>query len=233
LIKKLPIIFLVLFIGLSGYLGYRLFALDKAHTLLEKNLAQTQHKVQLLQKKYAEQKAQVATLQRAKLMVEGLKRQAELKAEELAKQVEQQKTQLAAMEKKVGANVQALEARLADKDRKINQWKEQYGKLKDAFQLAKKTIAERDASIAKLEESNSELESELQFTQRTRDRYRNNNHEMASTAQSILARYDEDGVFGKTLLEVEPFTQIKKVELEKLIQEYLDQIDDQVIRERE
>jgi hypothetical protein len=56
---------------------------------------------------------------------------------------------------------------------------------------------------------------------------------MAVTAQSILARYDEKGVFANTILNVEPFTQIKKVELEQLIQDYMDSIDDHTIRDRE
>ena len=77
------------------------------------------------------------------------------------------------------------------------------------------------------------LESDLQFATRTKDRYLKNNHTMAATAQSILARYDENGVFADTILRTEPFTQLKKVELEKLIQEYLDKIDDTTIRDQQ
>lgn len=226
-------IVIIILIGLSGYLGYRLVTLDKAHEVLTKDLKKTSHRATLLQKKYAEQKARTAALQRAKLTVEGLKRQAEMKAEALAEQLEQQAVKLAAMERKGGGKVKALEARLAEKDSVIAQWKEKYAELSKAFQLAKKTIGERDATIAKMEENTRELESELQFATRTRDRYLVNNKEMAATAQSILARYDEDGIIAKTIMQVEPFTKIKQVELEQLIQEYVDQIDDQVIRDRE
>lgn len=231
--KILFILFLVLFIALSGYLGYRLYRLDQAHTALASALQRESHRVALLKKKYAEQKAQTASLQRAKLMVEGLKRQAEMKADELQKELEAQKAVIASMKGKDDAKVKALEARLAEKEKYLAQWKEKYDELSDAFNKAKTIIAEKNTAIDRLEADKQELESELDMTRRTRDRYFKHNHEMANIAQSILARYDEDGVFATTLLEVEPFTQIKKVELEKLIQGYLDQIDDQVIRDRQ
>lgn len=232
--KKIAIgLVIALLIGLSGYLGYRLTVLDKAQKQLAEDLKRTAHRSDLLQQKYAEQKAQTATLHRAKLTVEGLKRQAEMKAEALEKELQTQKAAIAAMENKDDAKVKALEARLAEKEGVLAQWKEKYGELSQAFQQARKIIGERDAAIAQMEENTRRLESELQFATRTRDRYLANNKEMAATAQSILARYDEDGVFAKTLLDVEPFTQIKKVELEQLIQDYLDSIDNQTIRDRE
>jgi chromosome segregation ATPase len=234
-VGKKIIIGLVLFlcVGLSGYLGYRLNALSTAHAALEQDLKKTAHRADLLQRKYAEQKAQATAFQRAKLNVEGLKRQAEMKADALAREVDEQAARIVSMEKKIAAGVKALEDRIAAKDNAIAQWKEKYAQLSAAFGQAKGIIGERDATIAQMEENTRQLESELQFVTRTRDRYRTDNKEMAVTAQSILARYDEEGVFAKTLLHVEPFTQIKKVELEQLIQDYLDSIDDHTIRDRE
>lgn len=231
--KVLLIIFVVLLIASGGYLGYRLYRLDQAHTALAEELKREFHRAELLKKKYAEQKARVTALQRAKLTVEGLKRQAEMKADELQKELYAQKAVIASMKGKDVAKVKALEARLAEKETILAQWKEKYDELSNAFNKAKTIIAEKNTAIDRLEANKQELESELDRTQRTRDRYFKHNHEMANIAQSILARYDEDGVFAKTILDVEPFTQIKKVELEKLIQEYLDQIDDKIIRDRE
>lgn len=231
--KKIAIgIILLLLVGLSGYLGYRLYNLSEAHAALGEEFDREVHRSELLQRKYAEQKAQVAGLQRAKLTVEGLKRKAEMKVEALEKDLARQKAAIAAMENKDDSRVKALAARVAEKQDLIDQWKVKYGELSDAFKQAKKIIAERDATIAKLEDDNRELESNLELARRTRDRYLAHNKKLAAISQSILARYDEDGVFAKTILDVEPFTQIKKVELEKLIQAYLDQIDDQVIREQ-
>ena len=224
---------LLLLAGLSAFLGYRLYNLTEAHAVLADELEKTSHRADLLQRKYAEQKARNAAVQRDKLMIEGLKRQAELKAETLEKELEKQKAAIAAMDNKGEVKVRALEARLEEKQSIIEQWKEKYGALSNAFGEAKKIIADKNGAIDKLEANKQELESELQMTQRTRDRYFKHNREMADIAKSILARYDEDGVFAKTILSVEPFTQIKKVDLEKLIQTYLDKIDDQVIREHQ
>ena len=139
---------------------------------------------------------------------------------------------MAALKKKVGTNVKVLEDQIASLNATIDEWRGKHQAMTEEYLAARKTISERDATIAKMEDSISQLESDLQFATRTKDRYLKNNHQMASTAQSILARYDDDGVFADTLLRAEPFTQLKKVELEKLIQEYLDNIDNQVIRDQ-
>ena len=170
------------------------------------------HRADLLQRKYTEQKAQTSSLQRAKLTVEGLKRQAEMKADELTKELEKKSLEMAAQEKKVGTNVKTLEVRIDDLNTKINEWKEKYNALSEDNRKARKTIAERDATIAKMGDNISQVESDLQFATRTRDRYLEHNHQMAATAQSILARYDENGVFADTILHVEPFTPNKKGE---------------------
>lgn len=232
--KKISIgLLIIALVSLSGYLGYRLYMLSEAHTALAEALEKTSHRADLLQRKYAEQKAQSAALQRAKLMVEGLKRQAEMTAEALAGQLAAQKDEMADIEKKIGGKVKLLEEKIAERNDVIAQWKEAHAKLTDKVKEAMKTIRQRDATIADQETQISELQSELEFASRTRDRYFSENREMAGIAKSILARYDEKGIFATSLLHVEPFTQIKKVELEQLIQGYLDKIDDHVIRDRE
>ena len=219
--------------SLSGYLGYRLHTLSQAYAALEDELDRTSHRADLLQRKYAEQKAQSASLQRAKLTVEGLKRQAEMKVEALAEQLEAKNAEIADVEKKINGRITGLEAKIAERNDVINQWKVAHAKLTDTFKEAKRTIAQRDETIANMEAQAGELESQLDFTRRTRDRYLSENHKMADISKSILARYDEKGIFATALIHVEPFTQIQKVELEKLIQDYLDGIDDHVIRDGE
>ena len=72
-------------------MGYRWYTLDQAHTALNEDFDRLSHRAELLQRKYTEQKARTAALQRAKLTVEGLKRQAEMKAEELTKVLDKRK----------------------------------------------------------------------------------------------------------------------------------------------
>ena len=68
---------------LSGYLGYQLSQLSKAHTALNRDHKKLTSRADLLQKKYTEQKARTTALQRAKLTAEGFQRQAEMKVEEI------------------------------------------------------------------------------------------------------------------------------------------------------
>ena len=224
-------ILIALLFGLSGYLGYRLNELTNAHATLTREHNKLNHRADLLQKKYAEQKARTTALQRAKLTAEGLQRKAELKVEEVNKQMDALTTEMQALEKKAEAKNKVLEERIAARDKAIEKWKESHEKLTEKVREYRATINEREATIAKLEEDARELESELQFATRTRDRYLAENQKMAATSKSILVRYDEKGIFADTIMQVEPFTQIKKVELEKIIQAYLDEIDDNTIRD--
>lgn len=230
--KKIVISLLFfLLIGLSGYLGYQLNKVSNAHASLTQDHERLNSRVDLLQKKYAEQKARTTALQRAKLTAEGFQRQAETKVEEIKTQMDAMAAEMQSLEEKAEAKNKVLEERIAARDRAIEKWKESHEKLTARIREARATIGERDATIAKLEEDMQGLESELQFASRTRDRYLAENKELAETSKSILVRYDEKGIFADTIIPVEPFTQIKKVELEKLIQSYLDDIDDHTIRD--
>ena len=218
---------------LSGYLGYQLSQLSKAHTALNRDHKKLTSRADLLQKKYTEQRARTTALQRAKLTAEGFQRQAEMKVEEIKKKMAVQESEMAALQQKAEKKKKILEARIVARDEAIEKWKESHAKLTAKIKEARATIKKRDGSIAKMEEEIQELESELQFATRTKDRYLANNKQMAATAKSILARYDEKGIFSETIVTVEPFTQIKKVELEKIIQDYLDHIDSQMIRDKQ
>lgn len=234
MVRKLTVwIIVIIMAALCSFLGYRLHTLSEAHAALIKERDATNRRADLLQHKYVEQKAQAAAMQRAKLAAEGLTRQAEQKIHELSAQLKQQTAEMATIEKKVGAKVIALETRIKEKDDAIEKWREKLDALTESYRQAQKTVKQRDRKIADMEEDLRQLQSDLQFASRTRDRYHSENQKMANTAKSILARYDEKGVFATSILKVEPFTQIKKVELEKLIQAYLDKIDDQTIRDEE
>jgi chromosome segregation ATPase len=229
--KMFAVLLLFLLAALCGYLGLRLYALDKAHAALAVELERAEHRGRLLQSKYTEQKAQTAAMQRARLTAEGLKRQAEMQVEELTRQVEAQGAEIAVLKQRSSSRAGELEARLAERQALIEQWKERFAQETEAHRQARKEIAERKAEIAALQESVRGLEAELTAARRTQERYRAHNREMAATAQSILVRYDGGGTFAKTLLKVEPFTQLGKVQLEQTIQQYLDDIDHQTIRE--
>jgi chromosome segregation ATPase len=220
-------IFLGLLVILSCFLGYKLYALNEAHKAQTAELEKTTHRAKLLQKKYTAQKAQTAALQRAKLTVEGLKRKAEMEAEKLMEELEA----LKASKSEVNEDVKLLEARIMELETNLEAWEKKYNGMSAKYRGAKKTIAKRDSTISSMKGTIGELQAELEYSRRTQQRYLSNNQEMAAISQSILARYDEKSVIAKDIIKAEPFTQIKKVELEKLIQAYLDQIDEKVIRE--
>lgn len=93
------------------------------------------------------------------------------------------------------------------------------------------TIQERDREIKQLVEIRQRLQNELKRVNQTYDRCAENNAGMYAVASEVLHRYEGKG-FKDRVLEKEPFTQIKKVELERLVQEYRDKIDSQKLRSK-
>jgi hypothetical protein len=51
------------------------------------------------------------------------------------------------------------------------------------------------------------------------------NSRFSKLAEELIGAYENKG-FGSSLIQAEPFTQLKKVEIEKLVEKYRDQIDD-------
>lgn len=77
----------------------------------------------------------------------------------------------------------------------------------------------------------NEKEKELAQLRAKYNQCAEHNARLYSIGEELIDRYQRKSVMG-SLLEREPFTQIKKVELENLVQDYKDKIDRQVIRSK-
>jgi hypothetical protein len=76
----------------------------------------------------------------------------------------------------------------------------------------KKTAGEKQA-----------LQADLKRTTRELGTCSSNNADLALIAEELVKRYKNKG-FGAVLLEKEPLTQVRKVELEQLTNQYLEDI---------
>jgi chromosome segregation ATPase len=81
------------------------------------------------------------------------------------------------------------------------------------------TLQEREKELRQLAE-----DSRLRY-----DRCAEHNTRLYTIAEDVIHKYESRGVV-KTLLANEPFTQIKRVELEKLVEEYKDKVDQEKLR---
>jgi chromosome segregation ATPase len=229
--KKTAVIFLMIAVfGVLAYLSVEIIQLHKAMQGLEQDLEKAEKTSTLLKRKYTEEKSRASAMQRARLFAEGQLRQAEQKAEAL-------QTKLDEIETIQGQSLKRCEDKYAKANgeihrlrKAIEKWRETYAErtkmLKETMATLKKSEAENDRRGEKI----AALESDLERESRRNERYLGQNKKMAEISQSILANYDNQAAF-KSLLHVEPFTKLKQVELEKIIQDYLDELDATVIRD--
>jgi chromosome segregation ATPase len=224
------VLILLLSFGAAVFFYFETTKLSKTVQTLEHDIDRAEKVGVLLKRKYAEEKAGAAAMHRQALYAEGQKRQAEQKVEALTAELKNYETNKKLELKKWEDKLSQATAEI-DRLKEANEkWRETYN---ERTELLKQTIAklkDKEAVVERQGEKIAGLESDLERENRRNERYLGHNKKMAAISKSILAKYDDKGVF-TSLKQVEPFTQLKQVELEKIIQEYLDGLDGAVIRE--
>ncbi len=170
-----------------------------------------------------------ATAEKERLTAENVKIIAEL--DQLKKQVEQDKkdkSRLEAIEKKLGAeieyqkkNVDQMRGRLEDATTRIHEVIDKFNALNQS---------KNDLAL-----EHNQLKSTQQFTSTELKRCESNNRKMYEHTKTIVNGYEKCHDLGilDTLVGTEPFTQIKSVEFENIVQEYEDKLRKQQFHKTE
>lgn len=192
---------------------YGVYSLFSQRNALSGEVAELNVKVVQLKNKYAEQKAMAEAMLRAKQAAESGNRLAEsLKQENEKLQEEKRKAAVAA----------------ANQEAQIGEMKDRFAQQRSAFDKLKgessQTIQEKNQKIAVLTKDRDSLKVSLTQETAQHGRCKKNNAELAAISTEVVKKYKNKGVLG-SMVSSEPLTQIKKVEHEKLCQEYLDTID--------
>jgi chromosome segregation ATPase len=155
-----------------------------------------------------------------------------------AEKLRKEKEQLAAENKtlKTGtdsltASKAALEKKHAASEARAALLESKNGQLTEGLA---RTEADRHALEQKQRETFQTLqerEKDLKALNRKYDQAAEHNARLCTICDELIRKYESKGVM-KTLLTKEPFTQIKKVELEKFVQDYKDKIDQQKLRSK-
>ena len=204
-----------------GYLGILHRSLTKERNGLLVDRSTLEQKTAMLKKSLGEQKAQAESSLRAR-------QAAEAKAGKANQLLAEQEAQV----KELQAKVEELEAQWekrseSDKEQQeqirvaIDQWKAKVEELQTKNREQKTQIGELEAVVATTKAS---LENETVQHKGCREK----NTKLAAISQELATNYQQKG-FVDVLSANEPLTQLKKVEMEKLVQEYLDRIDTEVL----
>lgn len=212
--------FALLLIGL-GTLGFFHRSLIKERNGLLVDRATLEQKTTMLKKSYSEQKAQAESSQKAR-------QAAEAKMAKANQLLIEQETQMKELQGKVEELETQWEKRNeADKEQQeqvrqaIDQWKAKVEELQASNREQKAKISELEGIVAS---TKSALENETAQHKGCREK----NTKLAAISMELTNSYQQKGVVD-VLTTSEPLTQLKKVELEKLVQEYQDRIDAEVL----
>lgn len=228
-VKVFTILVLVAILGVGGYYAFQYYKLEGEYAALQEDLEQAENKTLKFQERYRQQKAVEANLKRTKLTLEGRIRALEQQVEEL----EGEKTEL------IAAN-QALKSRMSNKiEDTIARLESEKAKLKKQLQKAeqeiaaekrklKACVAEREKTVNAMQAEIDGLSSNLENEQALHGQCREHNTRLSELGIDILDAYYDKGPL-ESVMQAEPLIQSKQIQLEKIIQEYKDEIDEHTL----
>lgn len=172
--------------------------------------------------------SQVQSLEaeKSRLAGEAAKTEAERKAlqEQLGKREKSEKRlrgELSSRIAKARNELEALEKRFAEVSTQLTD-------MTAANKTANETLKVRDAQIADLERRQTLQQDVLARQARLLQEANLRNAELAKITRQLLERYQGKGVMD-ALLHREPFTQIERVRMQNMLQEYEDKIGEQTL----
>jgi chromosome segregation ATPase len=209
--------------GLAAGTGYGSFMLRKERSAHERVAGDLEKKVAQVQQGLREEKSRTST-------IEGQNRTLQ---SEMAK-LKQQNGSL-------GAAAKELEDRLQSSAEQVKQLARQEASARSDTAAVEKRCAELcqaqvnelakrcESAVQQMNGQKQALEAALKKVKEDLGRSFDDNRELCSIARDILDRVESRGSFAK-LSEKEPITQLRRVELEKLIQDYGKKIDQKAVK---
>ncbi len=212
---------LLMVLGLIGWLGYTSYQLKEARDGLAEDLKGAQNRNQLLNQKYKEKKAEIDRLQREALLLKGQISQAKMEVEKLQEENEALSAEL----EKVGGD---LKKKLASCEEKMAKLLESHKKLRSAHVELKRLQKETSGKLKFTENELKNTTAELRRMIEINNRYREHNVKLSEITKELVGRIEKRDL-GTSILVREPVVQFSRVELEEILQEYLDKIDEEKI----
>ena len=225
LLTKILMLLLVVAVGGCVWLGYTAHRLSQQRDNLQQDVASQESREKLLQKKIAEEKALSGSYMRAKSALESELRAADSRIADVTRGKELVAAQLEEVKKQSAQGHEELIATIDKLKGNISEWKTRFEELREE---SVNTIRERDAKNATLTGENQKLNISLSQEAQQHNRCKKNNAGLAGLARELVGKYEKKDILD-SLSAQEPLTQLQKVELEKMIQEYLDKVDKQTL----
>ncbi|RJP81427.1 MAG: hypothetical protein C4522_05520 [Desulfobacteraceae bacterium] len=224
----IKIVALFMTVGIISGSGYAYYVLYEECNLLQADLLKSEKRGDLLQRKFVEEKTKAGALMRTKQSLENSMRA-------MQAQIDKAKTEKPAFEQEL-KNIEAMHAeKIKELEEKIETLLARIESLRTSREEVVAKYKEKAAVVQKNEEKIAQLSEDLQRTNfewkrtdRQLENCRENNERLCLITEELVEKYKNKGVVGSIMI-TEPFTQLQKVEVEKLVQEYTAKIEKEKI----
>ena len=201
--------------------AFGLYRLDAERKTLRNEVASLNTRSELLLKKYNEQKAISDASRRETQESESRNRETEDKASKLEKEEKQLQEVIDGNEKKLTEMRNSYEEAIASQKERLASLQTSSDNLREE---SNRIIKEKNQQITQISGEREALDASLKQESFQNKRCREHNSRYAALTEELVKRYENKGVLS-SVGQMEPFTQMKKVEVEKICQEYRDKID--------
>jgi chromosome segregation ATPase len=231
-LQKIIIPALALIIGLILGFGIGHLQVKKEKKLSKERMEEANRKIVFMQKKMAEIKTEADTASEQKCQgdmekldaLQREKKMLDLQAGKLKEQIQGFEAKLKASDE-AAANAKEVLARTKKEST------EAAAKAAEQLKDAEQKNRELDGDLKRMSGEKQALQTELTKTGHSLDKCKAHNAELCIIAEELVKKYKDKGL-GAVIAGKEPLTQLKKVELEKLAQQYREGIEQLKIRKK-
>lgn len=220
-LKKVIIPIVAIVIGLSIGLGVGHLQLKKEQKILQDKIKESGKKMAFIQKKMGEEKDEATASLGQKCQSDTDKMQNEKKA------LSAQLTKLKEQKKELDARIETKNKETEDLIAKNKKDLQEAGKKYDQAIQQNKDL---ERNLKKVNGEKDNLQAQLKKTTKALKSCKENNAALCIIGEELVKAYKNKGIT-TAILEKEPLTQIKKVELEQLTQKYKENIEQLKIKQ--
>lgn len=217
LLLKIVIPSAALTVGLLIGFGVSRVQAEKKETAFQNKIKEASRKIAFIQKKMSEEKTEATVFMEQKFQGDLATLRNENKS--LAGQMGRSKEQMLKLEMKSRETDEAYVKAKKESDEAI-------AKNRKDIQEMELNIRDLDNKLKKVTAEKQAIQKELKKTAQDLDHSEANNARLSVIAEDLVKKYRDKGL-GTVLMEKEPLTQIRKVELEQLVREYKEKIEQQ------
>lgn len=207
-------------IGVSGAYASLLSGKNKLQT----ELTGTKTKLERIEQKYAREKSLSQNLMGSKQSQEGILRGMEAKIKEAVDAAAKIQTEKDGLKTEIARLAEEHKKNISELTQRIDKMKAARDEVAALHKEKIETIKKHEKTIAGMNGQIREKEIELKRTSKKLDICREHNERLCTISEDLVEMYKKKGIV-KVFSVTEPLTQLRKVEMEKLVQLYKGKIE--------